>query len=81
MGGLFAAGAAWVVGKVTLGLRSDYLAIATLGISEIIVAILKNEDWLNRGVKNVIGLPRPVPYEVDLQQSAVVQIWADSRSA
>nr|MDJ0638535.1 branched-chain amino acid ABC transporter permease [Paracoccaceae bacterium] len=48
-------------------LRSDYLAIATLGISEIIIAILKNEDWLARGVKNVIGIPRPVPYEIDLQ--------------
>ena len=56
-------------GKISLGLRSDYLAIATLGISEIIIAVLKNEDWLNRGVKNVIGLPRPVPYEVDLQQA------------
>ena len=66
IGGVIAAGAAWVVGKVALGLRSDYLAIATLGISEIIIAILKNEDWLTRGVKNVAGLPRPVPYEVDL---------------
>lgn len=68
-GGLLAAGAAWIVGKTALGLRSDYLAIATLGISEIIIAIIKNEDWLARGVKNVIGLPRPVPYEVDLQAS------------
>ena len=67
VGGLLAAGAAWVIGKTALGLRSDYLAIATLGIAEIIIAILKNEDWLARGVKNVIGLPRPVPYEVDLQ--------------
>jgi len=70
VGGLLAAGAAWIVGKTALGLRSDYLAIATLGISEIIIAMLKNEDWLSRGVKNVIGLPRPVPYEVDLQASA-----------
>ena len=75
-GGILAAGAAWVVGKIALGLRSDYLAIATLGISEIIVAILKNEDWLTRGVKNVSGLPRPVPYEVDLQQSTWFQEWA-----
>ncbi|MEM9786521.1 MAG: branched-chain amino acid ABC transporter permease [Pseudomonadota bacterium] len=67
LGGLLAAGAAWVIGKTALGLRSDYLAIATLGIAEIIIAILKNEDWLARGVKNVIGLPRPVPYEIDLQ--------------
>ena len=68
VGALLAAGAAWVIGKTALGLRSDYLAIATLGIAEIIVAILKNEDWLTRGVKNVIGLPRPVPYEVNLQE-------------
>ena len=61
---------AWLIGKTALGLRSDYLAIATLGISEIIIAVMKNEDWLSRGVKNVIGLPRPVPYEIDLQESA-----------
>ncbi|MEP1538044.1 MAG: branched-chain amino acid ABC transporter permease [Paracoccaceae bacterium] len=69
VGGLFAAGAAWVIGKTALGLRSDYLAIATLGISEIIIAILKNEDWLSRGVKNVSGLPRPslAGYEIDMQ--------------
>ncbi|MBW4708927.1 branched-chain amino acid ABC transporter permease [Roseobacter sp. YSTF-M11] len=70
VGGLFAAGAAWIIGKTALGLRSDYLAIATLGIAEIIIAILKNEDWLSRGVKNVVGVPRPVPYEIDLQNNA-----------
>jgi len=69
VGGLFAAGAAWIIGKTALGLRSDYLAIATLGISEIIIAILRNEDWMTRGVKNVAGIPRPVPYEIDLQAS------------
>ncbi|WP_170580442.1 branched-chain amino acid ABC transporter permease [Ruegeria arenilitoris] len=69
-GGLLAAGAAWLIGKTALGLRSDYLAIATLGIAEIIIAIMKNEDWLARGVKNVYGIPRPSPivgYEIDLQ--------------
>ncbi|WP_208351836.1 branched-chain amino acid ABC transporter permease [Pseudaestuariivita rosea] len=70
VGGLLAAGAAWIIGKTALGLRSDYLAIATLGIAEIVIAVLKNEDWLTRGVKNVIGLPRPVPREIDLQQNA-----------
>ncbi len=69
IGGALAAGAAWIVGKTALGLRSDYLAIATLGIAEIVIAVLKNEDWLSRGVKNVIGVPRPVPYEIDLQNS------------
>jgi branched-chain amino acid transport system permease protein len=31
------------------------------------LAILKNEDWLARGVKNVIGVPSPVPSAVQLQ--------------
>ncbi|ALE02234.1 branched-chain amino acid ABC transporter permease [Candidatus Pseudothioglobus singularis] len=69
VGGVIAAGAAWWVGKITLGLRTDYLAIATLGISEIILYVIKNEDWFVRGLKNVYGLPRPVPYEVEMQQS------------
>jgi branched-chain amino acid transport system permease protein len=67
VGGLFAGLVSWAIGKIALGLRSDYLAIATLGISEIIVAVLKHEDWMTRGVKNISGLKRPVPYEVDLQ--------------
>jgi branched-chain amino acid transport system permease protein len=67
VGAFFAGGLAFVVGKVALGLRADYLAIATLLISEIVIAIIKHEDWLTRGVKNVIGLKRPAPYEVDLQ--------------
>ncbi|OOY12320.1 branched-chain amino acid ABC transporter permease [Thioclava marina] len=72
VGAILAAGAAWLVGKTALGLRSDYLAIATLGIAEILVAVLKNEQWLDRGVLNVNGIPRPwpVPYEIDLQNSA-----------
>jgi len=78
VGGLFAAGAAWLVGRVSLGLRSDYLAIATLGFSEIIIFIMKNEDWIARGVKNVIGLPRPVPYEIDLQKSADFIYWSQA---
>jgi branched-chain amino acid transport system permease protein len=78
VGGLLAGAAAWAIGKIALGLRSDYLAIATLGIAEIIIAVMKNEDWLARGVKNIIDLPRPapVPYEVDLQQAAGFVDWA-----
>ena len=77
IGGLFAAGVAWLIGKVALGLRSDYLAIATLGISEILIAMMKNEDWLTRGVKNVTGLDRPVPYEVELQANQSFSTWVE----
>ena len=79
IGAFFAAGLAFIVGKVALGLRADYLAIATLLISEIVIAIIKHEDWLSRGVKNVIGLERPVPYEVELQSTGwfinLVEKW------
>jgi len=68
-GAILAGGLAFVVGKIALGLRADYLAIATLLIAEIIVSVIKHEEWLARGVKNVIGLKRPAPYEVDLQKS------------
>lgn len=81
VGGFVAAGAAFVIGRISLGLRSDYLAIATLGISEIVIYILKNEDWLARGVKNVNGLPRPVPYEIELQETPWVSQLADMLGA
>ena len=67
VGAFFAGALAYVIGKIALGLRADYLAIATLLISEIVIAVIKHEDWLARGVKNVIGLKRPVPYEIELQ--------------
>ena len=69
VGAIFAAMVAFIIGKVCLDLRSDYLAIATLLISGIVVSYVKHEEWLTRGVKNITGLKRPVPFEVDLQNS------------
>lgn len=60
-GGILAAGVAYVIGKICLGLRTDYLAIATIGISEIIRALIKNMDWLTRGTLTVSPIPWPVP--------------------
>ncbi|MFZ1470153.1 MAG: branched-chain amino acid ABC transporter permease [Paracoccaceae bacterium] len=80
VGAVLAGLAAWVIGKIALGLREDYLAIATLGIAEIVIAIMRNEDWLDRGVKNLIDIPRPwpVPKEVDLQISPTFLSWTNS---
>ena len=76
-GGVLAAGVAYIVGKICLGLRTDYLAIATIGISEIIRALLKNMDWLTRGTLTVSPIPWPVPLPQDLQ----AQRHADHRVA
>lgn len=61
VGGALAGGVGYFIGHICLGLRSDYLAIATLGIAEIIKAFLKNSDWLTRGTATVSPLPWPVP--------------------
>ncbi|KDE38959.1 Branched-chain amino acid transport system permease protein LivM [Nitrincola lacisaponensis] len=61
VGGVLAGGVAYFIGHICLGLRSDYLAIATLGVAEIIKAFLKNSDWLTRGTLTVSPLPWPVP--------------------
>lgn len=61
LGGAGAAIAAFVIGRISLGLRSDYLAIATIGMSEIIRAFVKNMDWLTRGTLTVTPIPWPVP--------------------
>ena len=49
-----------LIGLVTLNLRSDYLAIASIGIAEIVRLLLKNEEWLTGGVRGIAGIPRPL---------------------
>ncbi len=52
-----AAGA--VVAMVTARLRGDYLAIITLGFSEVIRLIASNEIWLTNGTDGISGIPGP----------------------
>ncbi len=70
-GGVLAAGIAYIVGRICLGLRTDYLAIATIGISEILRALFKNMDWLTRGTLTVSPIPWPTPLPQDLQAQGV----------
>ncbi len=65
-GGVLAGVVAFFIGKITLGLRSDYLAIATLGIAEIVRDFLKNADWLTRGTLTVSPIDWPVPSPRDV---------------
>lgn len=60
--GLSAAGAvcgivALGIGYVTLRLRDDYLAIATLGIAEFVRLFFLNEKWLANGSKGLYRIP------------------------
>ena len=48
-----------LVGLITVSLRTDYLAIATIGIAEIVRLLLKNAESLTNGVRGIPGIPRP----------------------
>jgi branched-chain amino acid transport system permease protein len=56
---LTAAVVAYAIGRICLRLQSDYLAIATIGIAEILRLVLKNEQWLTNGSLGVSNIPRP----------------------
>lgn len=49
----------WAVARICLRLRSDYLAIASLGVAETIRLIFNNEDWLTNGPRGINNIPRP----------------------
>ncbi|GGB53460.1 branched-chain amino acid ABC transporter permease [Roseibium aquae] len=65
-GAMVAAGLiAWPIGKICLRFRSDYLAIATIGVAEIIRLVIKSEEALTNSARGITGLPRPfgdLPY-------------------
>ena len=54
-----AAAIAWPIGKVCLRFRSDYLAIATIGVAEIMRLIARSEGWMTGASSGISNLPRP----------------------
>lgn len=53
-----------LVGIPTLKVRADYLAIVTIGSSEIIRLFLLNEEWLTRGPMGLYGFERPFESQI-----------------
>ena len=61
LGAIIASGIiAFFIGFLTLRLKEDYLAIATIGIAEVIRLILKNEGWLSNTVWGIKHIPSPL---------------------
>lgn len=50
---------AWFVARICIRLRSDYLAISTLGIAEIFRLTFKNETEYTNGARGVSYIPKP----------------------
>ena len=58
MAGIMAGLAGFLIGAPALRLRDDYLAIATLGFSEIIRVVITNLQPVTNGALGLKGLPR-----------------------
>jgi branched-chain amino acid transport system permease protein len=56
---ILTAGAGAVMALVTARLRGDYLAIITLGFSEVVRITASNEIWLTNGTDGISGIPGP----------------------
>jgi branched-chain amino acid transport system permease protein len=57
-----------IIGAPTLRLRSDYLAIVTLGAGEMIRIIARNMKDLTGGASGLIGIQRPSIFGLELNQ-------------
>jgi len=73
VGAALAALLGFLIGTSTLRLREDYLAIVTIGVSELVRLIANNEEWLTRGVQGVRRYQIPF---VDWQPSMIGKIIA-----
>ncbi|MEO6197788.1 MAG: branched-chain amino acid ABC transporter permease [Dehalococcoidia bacterium] len=51
---------ALLVSIPTLRLREDYLAIATIGVAELVRRIAIEETWLVNGTRGITGIPLPL---------------------
>ena len=66
IGGATAAGLlAFVVGRLTLHLRHDYLAIATFGVAVTFENVMRNAEGFSGGAKGLRGFTRPLEAAVN----------------
>ena len=50
----------WAVAKICVRLKSDYLAMASIGIAEILRLVIVNESWITNGSLGISGIPRQI---------------------
>lgn len=49
----------WLLGYPALRVQHHYLAFVTLAFTTLVFLILRNEEWLTKGVYGISGIPRP----------------------
>ncbi|HGQ6760203.1 TPA: branched-chain amino acid ABC transporter permease [Streptococcus pneumoniae] len=64
VGALLSGAVALLVGIPTLRLKGDYLAVATLGVSEIIRIFIINGGSLTNGAAGILGIPNFTTWQI-----------------
>ena len=49
----------WLLGYPALRVQHHYLAFVTLSFATLVYLMLRNEEWLTKGVYGISGIPRP----------------------
>ncbi|MEN9216042.1 MAG: branched-chain amino acid ABC transporter permease [Gloeomargarita sp. HHBFW_bins_162] len=73
VGMLLATVLALILGLTTLRLREDYLAIVTIGTSELVRLIALNEQWLTRGALGLFSYP--LPWQGEWSRWPAIGLW------
>ena len=76
---LVAGGTGWAVARICVRLKSDYLAMASIGIAEILRLTIVNEQWLTNGSLGIANIPRPFEQSVTGEASSwvfVLVVWS-----
>ena len=76
---LLAGAIGWAVARICIRLKSDYLAMASIGIAEILRLFIVNEQWLTNGSLGIANIPRPFGAWITGDASAWVfalTVWA-----
>lgn len=50
----------WLLGYPALRVQHHYLAFVTLSFATLVFLVLRNEEWLTKGVYGISGIPRPI---------------------
>ena len=69
----------WAVARICVRLKSDYLAMASIGIAEILRLMIVNEDWLTNGSLGISNIPRPYEEMFDGRTADLIylaMVWA-----
>lgn len=64
----------WAIARICIRLKADYLAMASIGIAEIIRLVAINEEWLTNGSLGISAIPRPFEALFSGRQAEIVYV-------